>query len=138
MEAIVLQLLIVYSVKVNKSRYCIICGQRIYQKALINWFCRYLSFLNIFFNRFCPLEKSGVTPRWLYRDSLTLICRLWWQFFLNFTSFPVTFAGDCNSRGKKGWKRCHLQLIAKLYCLRYLTFIACHFHKRFKFGFWNH
>ena len=47
-------------------------GQRIYQKALLNQLCQYLSFLNIVFNRFCPLEKCGVTPHSLYRHSLTL------------------------------------------------------------------
>ena len=36
-----------------------ICGQRIYQKNFLNWFCQYfLSFLNIFLNRFCPVEKA--------------------------------------------------------------------------------
>ena len=53
--------------------YCIICGQRIHQIAFLNWLYQYLSFLNIFFNRFSPVEKCGVTPHGLYRDSLTLI-----------------------------------------------------------------
>ena len=43
-----------------------------YRKAYLNWLCQYLSFLNIFFNRFCPVEKGGVTPNCLYHDSLTL------------------------------------------------------------------
>ena len=38
-----------------------ICGQQIYQKAFLNWLCEYVSFLNIFFNRICPVEKCGVT-----------------------------------------------------------------------------
>ena len=33
-----------------------------------------LSFLNIFFNRYCPVVKCWVTPHCLYRDSLTLSC----------------------------------------------------------------
>ena len=33
---------------------------------------QYLSFLNIFFNRFCLVDKCGVTPHFLYRGSLTL------------------------------------------------------------------
>ena len=40
--------------------YCIICGQRIYQKA------------QYFFNRFYTVKKFGVTPHCFYRDSLTL------------------------------------------------------------------
>ena len=36
------------------------------------WLCQYLSFLDIFFNRFCPAKKCEVTPHYLYRDSLTL------------------------------------------------------------------
>ena len=66
--------------------YCIIYGQRNYQKAFFNWFCQYLPFLNIFFNSFCqylyflsiffkricPVEKCGVNPHSLCRDSLTL------------------------------------------------------------------
>ena len=39
---------------------------------LLNWLCQYLSFLNIFFNRFSLMEKCGITPHCLYRDSLTL------------------------------------------------------------------
>ena len=58
--------------KVKESRYCIICGQRIYKKAFLNWLCQYLSFLDIFFNRFYLVERCGVTPHLLYRDSLTL------------------------------------------------------------------
>ena len=78
--------------KVNESCmvYCIICGQRIYQKAFLNWFCQYLSFLtifcfngfcqylsflDIFFSRFFPVKKCWVTSHCLYRDSLTL--KMW-------------------------------------------------------------
>ena len=32
----------------------------------------FISFLNIFFIIFCPVGKCGITPRCLYRDSLTL------------------------------------------------------------------
>ena len=39
---------------------CIMCVQWIYQKALLIWFCQYLSFLNIFFNRFYPVENHYV------------------------------------------------------------------------------
>ena len=45
---------------------------RLIKKFFFNWLCQYLSFLNIFFNRFCPVEKGGVTPNCLYHDSLTL------------------------------------------------------------------
>ena len=31
----------------------------------------YVSFVNIFFNRFCPVEKCGVTPHCFYQDLLT-------------------------------------------------------------------
>ena len=53
--------------------YCIIYGEEIHQKAFLNWFYQYLSSLNIFLNRFCPVEKCGVTPDCLYRDSITLM-----------------------------------------------------------------
>ena len=50
--------------------YCIICVQRTYQKAFLNWLCQYFSFLSIFFYRFCSVEKCGVTPHCLsYRVS---------------------------------------------------------------------
>ena len=38
--------------------YCITCVQRIDQKAFLDWLYQYLSFLNIFFNRFCPVCGS--------------------------------------------------------------------------------
>ena len=41
--------------------YCIIYDQLIYLKAVPNWPCQYLSFLNILFNRFGSVEKCGVT-----------------------------------------------------------------------------
>ena len=31
----------------------------VYQKAFLNWLCQYLSFLNIFFNRFCPVDGKS-------------------------------------------------------------------------------
>ena len=34
--------------------------------------CKYLSLLNFFFNRVCPVVKCRVTQHCLYRDSLTL------------------------------------------------------------------
>ena len=52
--------------------YCIICGQRIYRKASLNWLCQYLSLSIFFFNRFCLVEECGVTPHCLYCDSITL------------------------------------------------------------------
>ena len=35
-----------------------------------NFSVDYVSFLNIFFNRFCPAEKCGVTPHCFYQDLL--------------------------------------------------------------------
>ena len=58
--------------KLRVMVYCIIWGQQIYQKAFLDSLYKYLSFLNVFFNRFYPVEKCGVTPHCLYRDSLTL------------------------------------------------------------------
>ena len=44
---------------------------------VVSGFIKYLFliniYLNIFFNRFSPEEKCGVTPHCLYRDLLTLI-----------------------------------------------------------------
>ena len=42
------------------------------EKLFSNDLCQYLSFLNIFFKRICPVDKCGVTLQCLYRDSLTL------------------------------------------------------------------
>ena len=53
--------------------YYAICGKRICQKAFLNWLWQYFSFLNICFNRFCPIEKCGVTSHCLYHDSSSLI-----------------------------------------------------------------
>ena len=53
--------------------YCIICVQRIYQKAFLNWLYQNLSFVYIFFNRFCPVWRCWITPHCLNRDSSTLI-----------------------------------------------------------------
>ena len=41
-------------------------------KSFSELIVQYLSFLNIFFNRFCPVEECGVPPRCLYRGLLTL------------------------------------------------------------------
>ena len=41
--------------------------------SLIDYVNIYLFFLNIFFNRFSPVERCGVTPHCLYCDSLSLI-----------------------------------------------------------------
>ena len=49
---------------------------RQYLLSSINSFCQHLSFNNIFFNRFSPVQKCGVTSHWLYREALTLICLL--------------------------------------------------------------
>ena len=69
--------------------YCVICNQ----KTFLNWLWQCLSFLNIFFgrflnwlcqylsflNRFCPVGKSGISPHYLYGDSLTLTeCKSRW------------------------------------------------------------
>ena len=55
--------------KLRVTAYCIICGQPIYLRSFLNCMCQYLSFLNIFFNRFCPVEKCGFTPHGLYTDN---------------------------------------------------------------------
>ena len=55
--------------KLRVTVYCIICGQPIYLRSFLNCMCQYLSFLNIFFNRFCPVEKFGFTPHGLYTDN---------------------------------------------------------------------
>ena len=54
---------------------CIIYGQRIYQKAFLNWLYQYLYFL-IVANRFYPMEKCVVTPHCLYRESLVTLSLL--------------------------------------------------------------
>ena len=52
-----------FSINFNKvTLYYIICGQRIYQKAFLTLLYEYLSLINIFFKRFSPVEKWGVTP----------------------------------------------------------------------------
>ena len=42
------------------------------KKLFLHWLCQYLPFLNIFFNRFCPVENLWVSPHSLYLPSLTL------------------------------------------------------------------
>ena len=42
-------------------------------KSFSQLICQYLSVLNIFFNKFFTVEKCGVIPHCLYRDSVTLI-----------------------------------------------------------------
>lgn len=57
---------------------CIICVQRIYQKAIICVdfsidsvkICLFL--ITFFLDLFCPVEKHGVTKHCLCRDSITL------------------------------------------------------------------
>ena len=39
----------------------------------LNRLCQYLSFVNTYFNRFSPVEKAGVAPHCLSRDSLASI-----------------------------------------------------------------
>ena len=57
----------------NESGYYIIRGQQIHEIAFLHQLGQYLSFLNIFFNRFSLVEKCGATPYCLHRDSLNLI-----------------------------------------------------------------
>ena len=52
--------------------YCIICGQRVYQKAFLNYVNTYL-FSNFFSIVFARWKNVGVTPHCLYPDLLTLI-----------------------------------------------------------------
>ena len=40
--------------------------------SILTFLNQYLSFLNILFNRFYPMEKCGIIPHCLHRDSLTL------------------------------------------------------------------
>ena len=60
--------------KINESRYSRLFVLSGSVKNLVS-----IDFVNIyifsifFFNRFCTVEKFGVTPNCLYRDSLTLI-----------------------------------------------------------------
>ena len=54
-----------------------LCSANLLYKVYLNWLCQYLSFLNIFFNRFCAVENCGVTPHYLYRDSFALNCSVY-------------------------------------------------------------
>ena len=64
-------------VKINYSWYIALFVVNVFIKKLFKIECKYLSFLNIFFSRFCLVEKRGVTPHCLYRDSLTLIIQFY-------------------------------------------------------------
>ena len=41
--------------KLTSNVYCIVCIQRIYQKAFIDWLCQFLSYLNAFVNTDYPM-----------------------------------------------------------------------------------
>ena len=60
-------------IKINESRYIasFAVGKSI-KKLFSPLIKSIFIFFHIFFNRFFPVEKCGVTPHCLYRDSLTL------------------------------------------------------------------
>ena len=100
----------------NEYGICVICNQLMWQclsflniffNRFLNWLYQYLSFLN----RFCPVGKCGVTPHYLYGDSLTLTeCKNRWcskkygkisQNVLKTTTIPPGKASFLVHRQKK-------------------------------------
>ena len=69
-EAVILQMFFKISVWCSGDFGTIFKGNFFYRTltvaASVNGVCQYLSFLNILFNRFCPMEKSVVTPHIAY------------------------------------------------------------------------
>ena len=61
-----------FSIKINESRYIALFMVRRPIKKLFSIDYVNTQVFSIFFNTFCPVEKCGVTPQCLYRDSLTL------------------------------------------------------------------
>ena len=59
-------------------------------------FCQYLSFLNIFCNKLCQMEKVGVTSHCLYHDSLTL--RILYSMFHRNKTFPEFQSDKVNQK----------------------------------------
>ena len=72
-----------------------ICGQRIYQKAFLNYVNIYF-FTGFFFNSFCLVEKCGVTPYFLFRDSLTFICLNFMDIQLLVETTNTDTSSNCN------------------------------------------
>ena len=56
-------------VRDNESQYIALF---VVSESIEKLFCEYLSLLNMFLNRFCPMKKCGVNPHCLYYDSLML------------------------------------------------------------------
>ena len=53
-------------------------------KGFSELFVWIFTFLNIFLNRFCQVEKCGVTLHCLYRDSPSDVINILWEIWLNF------------------------------------------------------
>ena len=69
-EAVILQMFFKISVWCSGDFGTIFKGNFFYRTltvaASVNGVCQYLSFLNILFNRFCPMEKCVITPHIAY------------------------------------------------------------------------
>ena len=62
-----------FVIEIDESQYIALFVANGLSKSFSQLIVSILSFLNIFFNRFCPVEKCGVSPHCLYRDpSVTL------------------------------------------------------------------
>ena len=56
-------------------------------------------FFSVFFNRFCPVEKSGVTTHCLYRDLLTLFFTSVYLLYAKIFCSYMFKVGDKNTSG---------------------------------------
>ena len=66
------RVLLAKKVEINESHNIALFAVRESIKKLL---CQYLALLNMFFNRFCPVEKCGINPHCLNRDWLMLHLR---------------------------------------------------------------
>ena len=93
-------------VKVNESLYFALY-QMIYQKAVINWLCKYLCFLNIIFNRLYPVERAFLN--WLCQHLCFL--NTFFNKFCTVGKYVVKFiCSHLNQNRKEGHKIYSLKL----------------------------
>ena len=85
-------------------------GQRIYQKTFLNWLGQYLFW--VFFQRFCTVEKCGITPQSLYHDPLTYLLWMCSEFNIDIFQANVFFYTSRNYQKTSGLKEFRNEILA--------------------------
>ena len=81
------------TIKVNESRYIALFCSADLPKSFSQLIWSIFIFSQHFFNRICPVEKGGVTPYCLYRDSLILNSVITFPIKLRVFNFLVNLFG---------------------------------------------